>query len=63
MSGELTVHLARDPQGPWIAIEGDAVVADVGAGFTSVELHDCEGRVRHSCSALFIEPRVVPART
>jgi hypothetical protein len=62
VNSELTMHLAREPQGQWVAIACDAVVADVGAGFTSAELHDCEGRFGQSTSALFLEPRVGQAR-
>jgi hypothetical protein len=54
---ELTVHLAREPVGPWMGLRCEAIVGEVGTGFNTADLFDAEGRVGRSSAALVVEPR------
>lgn len=57
---DLTVHLARPPQGEWIGLASHSVygTADesTGAGFAESSLHDSAGRVGRSVQSLLIQP-------
>jgi hypothetical protein len=52
---ELTVHLLRDPVGPWICIDAETILA-AGAGLCEARLFDGDGLVGRSAQALLVEP-------
>lgn len=58
---DLTVHLARQPQGEWIGLSSHSVYGtpstSSGAGFAESALHDELGRLGRSVQSLFVEPR------
>lgn len=58
---DLTVHLARPPQGEWIGMVTHSVygtdAASTGAGYAESALYDAHGRVGRSVQSLFVEPR------
>lgn len=58
---DLTVHLARPPQGEWIGMASHSVYGtpteSTGAGFAESALFDVRGRVGRSVQSLFVEPR------
>jgi len=58
---DLTVHLARPPEGEWIGMVTHSVygtgVASTGAGYAESALYDVRGRVGRSVQSLFVEPR------
>ena len=56
-NAEQTLHLAREPVGPWIGMRSEAVVQTVGAGFNTTDLFDADGRVGRSSAALVVEQR------
>jgi acyl-coenzyme A thioesterase PaaI-like protein len=57
---DLTVHLARPPQGEWIGLASHSVygtaIESTGAGFAESSLHDRLGRVGRSVQSLLIQP-------
>ena len=57
---DLTIHLARPPEGPWIGLAAHSVYgvgeASSGAGFAESALHDERGRLGHSVQSLIIQP-------
>ncbi len=56
-NAELTVHLAREPVGPWIGMRSEALVQPVGAGWNAADLFDAQGRVGRSAATLVVERR------
>lgn len=58
---DLTVHLAREPQGEWIGMSSHSLYgtpsASSGAGFAESALHDELGRVGRSVQSLFVDVR------
>ena len=54
---ELTVHLAREPVGPWMGLRCEAILGEVGTGFNTADLFDTNGRVGRSSAALVVEQR------
>lgn len=58
---DLTVHLAREPQGEWIGMSAHSLygtpTASSGIGFAESALHDELGRLGRSVQSLFVEPR------
>jgi len=56
-NAEMTVHLARDPVGPWIGVRCEGVVQPVGAGFNAADLYDRCGRMGRSAASLVVEQR------
>jgi acyl-coenzyme A thioesterase PaaI-like protein len=58
---DLTVHLARPPQGEWIGMSTHSVYGtdtwSTGAGFAESALHDERGRVGRSVQSLLLEER------
>lgn len=58
---DLTVHLARPPEGEWIGMVTHSVygtgTTSTGAGYAESALHDVRGRVGRSVQSLFVEPR------
>lgn len=56
-NAEITMHFGRPPEGEWIGVRSEAVLGDVGTGFSSSDLFDRRGRVARSAAALVVEPR------
>ena len=56
-NAELTLHLAREPVGPWIGMRSEALVQPVGAGWNAADLFDAQGRVGRSAATLVVERR------
>jgi hypothetical protein len=54
---DLTVHLFRQPEGPWLGVETRVTYGPTGHGLTSSELHDVHGHVGHAQQALLVRPR------
>jgi|GEM_PF-140770 len=58
---DLTMHLARPPQGEWIGMVTHSVYGteamSTGAGFAESALHDELGRLGRSVQSLLVEPR------
>jgi hypothetical protein len=57
LNSELTIHLSREPTGPWVGIHCDAVVQPTGVGFNVGELYDSLGRLARSASTIVVEQR------
>lgn len=57
MNAELTLHLTRDPVGPWVGLVSTGVVQPVGCGLSTATLYDEAGRIGQSAQALVVEPR------
>ncbi|HEY8059562.1 MAG TPA: hypothetical protein VID94_12455, partial [Acidimicrobiales bacterium] len=56
-NAEQTLHLSREPVGPWIGMRCESVVQPVGEGFNAADLFDTDGRVGRSAAALVVERR------
>ncbi|WP_051063043.1 thioesterase family protein [Ilumatobacter nonamiensis] len=58
---DLTVHLAREPQGEWIGMSSHSLYGTTstssGVGFAESALHDEAGRLGRSVQSLFVDPR------
>ncbi len=54
---DLTVSLARDPAGPWIAVDARTQLDPGGAGVASSVLHDTAGPFGTASQTLFVAPR------
>jgi Acyl-CoA thioesterase C-terminal domain/Acyl-CoA thioesterase N-terminal domain len=54
---ELTVHMFRDPEGPWICLDAQSNIAAGGAGLATSVLSDLDGPVGVGAQALLIAPR------
>lgn len=54
---DLTVHLARDPVGEWIALAARTDLGDDGAGLAAGTLFDERGRVGTVAQTLFVQRR------
>jgi len=53
---DLTVHLHRQPTGPWVGLDSTAVFGPSGLGVTSSVLHDQTGPVGHAQQSLTVRP-------
>ena len=57
---DLTVHLARPPEGEWIGLASHSVYGtateSTGAGYAESALHDRRGRLGRSVQSLIIQP-------
>jgi len=53
---ELTVHLARQPEGEWLRLDARSVFGPTGAGMAESQLSDRAGVFGRSAQALLIEP-------
>lgn len=56
-NGEQTIHLAREPEGRWVGIRCEALVAPSGAGFNSADLFDEDGWFGRASAAVTVEKR------
>ena len=54
---DLTVHLFRQPAGPWLGLETTVIFGPDGHGLTSSELHDATGHVGRAEQALLVRRR------
>jgi hypothetical protein len=57
---DLTVHLHRQPEGPWTGLDTTVTFGPTGQGLTSTVLHDLNGPVGHAQQILTVRP--VPGR-
>ncbi|RAY16927.1 hypothetical protein DPM19_01820 [Actinomadura craniellae] len=57
MNAELSLHVAREPAGPWIGLTSTGVVQPNGCGFSMATLYDSAGRLGQSAQALVVEDR------
>lgn len=53
---DLTIHLFRQPTGPWVGFDTTVVFGADGIGLTSSVLHDLDGPVGRAEQALTIRP-------
>ncbi|MFE0249765.1 thioesterase family protein [Streptomyces sp. NPDC059010] len=53
---DLTVHLHRQPQGPWTGLDTTVTFGPSGQGITSTVLHDVDGPVGHAQQILTVRP-------
>jgi hypothetical protein len=54
---ELTVHLHREPEGEWIAVDARTASEATGIGLATAILHDLQGPFGVCAQALFVERR------
>jgi hypothetical protein len=54
---DLTVHLHRDPEGEWVALDARTTIEPSGAGLAVSDLHDERGPVGVGLQTLFVAPR------
>jgi hypothetical protein len=54
---DLTLYLERAPQGEWIALQSQTVIAEGGVGLSESVIYDLQGRVGRAVQALFVAPR------
>jgi acyl-coenzyme A thioesterase PaaI-like protein len=55
---DLTVQLARPPEGEWIALDARTVLSDEGTAVAEAELFDQAGRLGRAAQSLILESRV-----
>jgi hypothetical protein len=53
----LTVSIARHPEGEWIGMRARTSLASEGAGTTYARLFDAQGYFGEALQTLFVEPR------
>ncbi|GAA0593730.1 thioesterase family protein [Streptomyces crystallinus] len=53
---DLTIHLHRQPRGPWTGLDTTATFGPTGQGLTSSVLHDIDGPVGHAEQILTVRP-------
>jgi acyl-Coa thioesterase superfamily protein/acyl-CoA thioesterase superfamily protein len=58
LNPDLTVHLARPPEGKWIALDATTLVSDQGTALAEGILYDRAGRLGRSAQSLILESRV-----
>jgi hypothetical protein len=56
LNPEITVHLARPPEGEWIAVDAGTVLSSSGTGIASTRLWDTRGIVGQAAASLMVEP-------
>ena len=54
---ELTVHLARMPEGEWVCLDARTRVGPEGMGFAESDLWDQRGRIGRGAQSLLVAPR------
>jgi hypothetical protein len=54
---DLTVHLHREPEGEWIALDARTAIEPNGSGLAVSDLHDERGPVGVGLQSLFVAPR------
>jgi Thioesterase-like superfamily len=58
---DLAVHLHREPQGSWFALEAETVVGPAGVGVASSVVHDLLGPTGRTAQSLFVRERRQPS--
>ncbi|MFD7981987.1 thioesterase family protein [Kitasatospora indigofera] len=53
---DLTIHLHRQPRGPWTGLDTTVTFGPTGQGLTSSVLHDIDGPVGHAEQILTVRP-------
>ncbi|WSX29388.1 thioesterase family protein [Streptomyces sp. NBC_00984] len=53
---DLTIHLHRQPEGPWTGLDTTTTFGPSGQGLTSSVLHDLRGPVGHAEQILTVRP-------
>ncbi|MGW5318207.1 thioesterase family protein [Nocardia thailandica] len=59
---DLTVHLHRQPTGPWVGLDTSVVFGETGQGLTSTVLHDLDGPVGRAEQILTVRPQLARIR-
>jgi hypothetical protein len=54
---ELTVHLAREPEGEWICLDARTSIEPGGAGLATSTLSDLRGPVARGAQTLYVGER------
>ena len=54
---DLTVHLHREPEGEWVAIDARSALEPDGTGLAWSALHDSRGTIGVALQSLFVAPR------
>lgn len=54
---DLTIHLARQPQGEWVCLDARSEYGNDGAGLAASTIHDMHGPIGISAQSLLVEPR------
>lgn len=54
---ELTIHLHRQPSGPWVGVDARTMIGPAGAGTAVAALYDLAGQVGQGTQALFLRRR------
>lgn len=57
LNTELTVHVLREPVGPWICVSASTTLAGSAVGLATSTVHDREGLVARSAQTLLVVPR------
>jgi Thioesterase-like superfamily len=57
LNPDLTLHLAREPQGEWIGLDARTLPADQGMGLAESALFDEAGRLGRAAQSLLLERR------
>jgi acyl-CoA thioesterase len=55
MNSDLSVHLARLPEGEWIALDGESIWNRDGRGVATSHLFDRSGPIGRATQTLFID--------
>jgi hypothetical protein len=55
LNPEITVHLARPPEGEWIAVDSGTVLSTSGTGIATTRLWDTRGVVGQAAASLMVE--------
>jgi hypothetical protein len=54
---DLTVHLHREPEGEWVALDARTTIERDGSGLAVSDLHDERGPIGLALQSLFVAPR------
>jgi Thioesterase-like superfamily len=54
---DLTIHLLRQPQGPWVGFDTTVTFGPAGHGLTRSDLYDGRGHVGCAAQTLLVRPR------
>jgi hypothetical protein len=54
---DLTVHLVRDPVGPWVLLDATTWMDPAGAGLATSTIHDQHGPIGQAHQTLFVDGR------
>ncbi len=57
INADLTIHLWRHPQGEWIGLDAQTLLASGGIGTAESVLHDEDGAVGRGFQTLVVQPR------